>query len=127
MAQIVTRLESKPLAVSGREKLVLIEIGEDIINSASSFVDYMSEEYGISKSSVWYNLNCLKEKGLIRFADRQHAGVPLKLTQLGSQILCSLGEEKREILGRFAGRTEVGYAAAAGFGRVGGLAVYPAR
>jgi biotin operon repressor len=63
---------AKVALLSQREQLIVLEIDHDAIDSASSFVDYISDEYGISKSSVWYNLNCLKEEGVIDFADKQH-------------------------------------------------------
>ena len=87
---IYSRALAKEAALSIREQLLVLEIDRDAIDSASSFVDYISDEYGISKSSVWYNLNCLKEKGVITFADRQHQGVPLMLTRKGVEQLTAV-------------------------------------
>ena len=129
MAQtIYSGAQAKVVALGKREQLLVLEIEHDVIDSASSFVDYISDEYGISKSSVWYNLNCLKEKGLVDFADKLHQGEPLMLTKKGAEQLTALATRKSEILEAFSGRTGVGYATEVSqsgmFYRVG---VYPAR
>jgi hypothetical protein len=118
---------AKEALFSQREQLIILEIDRDAIDSASSFVDYISDEYGISKSSVWYNLNCLKEKYIIDFADKQRPGVPLTLTKKGIEQLGSMAGRRSMILEAFSGRTGVGYAAEVqhqGMIRVG---VYPGR
>lgn len=61
----------------------MFEIGRDRIDSASSFVNYVYEVYGFSKSSVWYNLNRLKELGILDFANKDEVGKPLCLTRAG--------------------------------------------
>lgn len=66
-----------------RDLVVLAEIGADSINSASGFVDYINETYGFSKSSVWYILNKLKERGLLDFATKEERGKSLSLTEEG--------------------------------------------
>lgn len=86
-----------------REKLILIEIGRDEIDSASAFVDYMQEVYGFSKSSVWYNLNRLREKGVLDFASKDAPGKRLGLTGAGAAALPGLFRDKREIMERFSG------------------------
>ena len=117
VAQIVYgRVISREVELGQREKLILVEIAGDSIDTASSFVDYISEVYGISKSSVWYNLNCLKEKGVLEFADKKHIGEPLRLTRAGQQMLVAMGQERRSIEEMFTSRAEVGYASV-GFGR----------
>ncbi len=73
-----------------RERLVVVEIGRDMIDSASAFVSYMSEAYGFSKSSVWYNLKRLKEKGVLDFATKDELGKPLVLTRAGLAGLTAL-------------------------------------
>ncbi len=73
-----------------REQLVVLEIGGDVIDSASAFVAYMSEIYGFSKSSVWYNLNRLKEKGVVDFATKEEPGKSLILTGAGEKRLSAL-------------------------------------
>ncbi len=85
-----------------RERLILLEIGDDRIDSASAFVDYMHEVYSFSKSSVWYNLNRLKCKGLLDFASRAEPGKLLELTESGRGYLSGGVLEKRELLGRYS-------------------------
>ena len=80
---ITTRIQKVAARLSKRERLIVMEIGMDSINSASSFVGYISESYGFSKSSVWYNLNRLKEKGVLDFATREEPGKFLVLTKAG--------------------------------------------
>ena len=75
-----------------REQLVVLEIGGDIIDSASAFVAYMNEIYGFSKSSVWYNLNRLKEKGVVDFATKAEPGKALTLTGAGEKRLGALAK-----------------------------------
>jgi len=84
-----------------REQLFLVEIGKDAIDSASAFVEYISSEYGFSKSSIWYNLNRLKEKGLLDFASKDDIGKPLMLTQEGLVELGKLGQSKNQIVESF--------------------------
>ena len=111
MAQtIYSRAIAKEVALGKREQLLVLEIDRDVIDSASSFVDYISDEYGISKSSVWYNLNCLKEKGVVSFADRLHPGEPLMLSRKGVEQLVGLQGRRSSIIEAFSGRTGVGYA-----------------
>ncbi len=86
----------------GREKLVLFEIGADEIDSASGFVDYMSDAYGFSKSSVWYNLNRLREKGLLGFSTKENPGCRLALTHEGKTLLSRISHEKGTIVGSFS-------------------------
>ena len=83
-----------------RELLVLAEIGDDAIDSASSFVSYMSESYGFSKSSVWYNLNKLKELGLAEF----EPGRELRLTSNGIARHTALGSERSRLIDLFSSR-----------------------
>ncbi|MDE1810500.1 MAG: hypothetical protein KGH66_00440 [Candidatus Micrarchaeota archaeon] len=101
MAQMDTRVESKKTRLGRREQLLLLEIGRDSIDTASSFVNYMEEEYGFSKSSVWYNLNRLKELGLLEFASREEIGKPLSLTKPGMDELAQIGRSKEELVRGF--------------------------
>jgi hypothetical protein len=119
--------QAKVELLSQREQLIILEVDRDVIDSASSFVDYISDEYGISKSSVWYNLNCLKEKGVIDFADKQHQGKPLMLTRNGAGQLDALARRRSAVLEAFSGRTGVGYAAEVPQGMIYRVGVYPAR
>ncbi len=85
-----------------REQLLILEIGRDRIDTASSFVDYINSSYGFSKSSAWYCLNKLKEQGLVEFANREELGRPLMLTKEGSLELCSIEKSKGELLSYFS-------------------------
>ncbi len=89
------------LKLTEREQLVLIEIGKDKIDSASSFVSYISEEYGLSKSSAWYVLNRLKDKGIVDFASKDELGKPLALTAYGLGSYRRLKAADKGFLGRF--------------------------
>ena len=92
----------KDLRLSRREQLMLLEIGEDSIDTASGFVDYVREAYGFSKSSIWYCLNRLKEFGLVEFANREELGKPLRLTKQGLGELTRLDGVKNEIIAHFS-------------------------
>ena len=129
MAQTMYRgAQAKVELLSQREQLIILVVDRDAIDSASSFVDYISDEYGISKSSVWYNLNCLKEKGQISFADKLHQGEPLVLTYKGLAQLGALSPRRSELIEAFSGRTGVGYATEVSqSGMVYRVGVYPAR
>ena len=85
-----------------REQLILLEIGRDEIDSASAFVEYLGGEYGFSKSSIWYNLNRLKEKGLLDFASKDSVGKPLMLTPLGLEELGRLEPSRNKIAAGFS-------------------------
>ncbi len=98
----LTRVESKETSLSERERLMVLEIGNDKIDSASCFVEYMSYTYGISKSSVWYCLNRLKESGFVDFANRAEQGKPLALTKRGTSELAHLEHERNVIVERFS-------------------------
>lgn len=88
--------------LSMREQLIMLEIGSDRIDTASSFVDYVSEEYGFSKSSIWYNLNQLKERGIVEFATKEEIGKPLSLTKSGMSQLGGLENSRRDLLAHFS-------------------------
>ncbi len=61
----------------------MTEIGYGQIDTATSFVEYMYDKYGFSRSCVWYNLKKLKMLGLLDFAERAEIGKPLRLTERG--------------------------------------------
>lgn len=84
-----------------REQLLMLEIGYDSMDSASSFVDYVNDEYGFSKSSVWYNLKRLKDFGLVEFANREEIGKPLCLTRVGRGQLGTFERSRRELAAHF--------------------------
>lgn len=96
-----TRLVDKQ-RLGMREQLLMLEIGCDSMDSASSFVDYVNEEYGFSKSSVWYNLKRLKDFGLVEFANREEIGKPLCLTRVGRIQLGCFEKSKRELITHFS-------------------------
>ncbi len=94
MAYGKVELELEKIKLSERELLVVSEIGSDMIDSASKFVDYMSDVFGFSKSSVWYTLNRLKERGILDFASRFEVGKPLVLTDEGRARLSTAPQER---------------------------------
>ncbi len=98
---MVFSIEKSLLRLTEREQLVILEIGTDIIDSASSFVGYISDAYGLSKSSVWYLLNRLKEKSILDFASKDEPGKPLKLTALGRSVLNEVTPKSKEIMTRY--------------------------
>ncbi len=87
-----------------KEQLTIIEIGLDSIDSASSFVSYLSEMYGFPKSSMWYDLRRLKEKGLVDFAAKGEKGKTLRLTEKGVQIYKRFSSEKIKIINKFSSK-----------------------
>lgn len=100
-------LDTREIRLLRRELLILLEIGKDRIDSASSFVDYMHGEYGFSKSSLWYNLNRLKEKGFLDFATRDNPGRVLKLSERGVGTLPVAEHERRELASMYSMATMV--------------------
>ncbi len=74
--------------LSRKEIVILSEIGLECIPTATSFVEYMSEKYGISASGVWYTLKRLKEKRVVDFTERGRGEEyrPLSLTAGGREI-----------------------------------------
>lgn len=100
MAQYTTRVTFERLG--RREQLLMLEIGRDRIDTASSFVDYISDSYGFSKSSAWYCLNKLRDLGLAEFANRDEPGKPLVLTKAGVQKLGTMERSKSELMSRFS-------------------------
>ncbi len=128
MGQVVVqrRAYAKSIALTEREQLVVLEIGRDSIDSASAFVGYISEMYGFSKSSVWYNLNRLKEKGLAEFASREDQGRPLALTRSGMDELEHLEPLRNRLIEAFSqaylkGQESNGVVAEYGWAVMGGI------
>lgn len=80
----------KILVNTRKEKLLLAEIGFDHITTATSFVDYISEKHGFSKSCIWYNLKKLKKMRVLDFAEKGEPGKPLYLTREGVATLRGL-------------------------------------
>ena len=79
----------KSLVRTKKEQVIIAEIGFDHITTATSFVDYLYEKYGFSKSCVWYNLKKLKKKGVVDFSEKceSEANKPLYLTKEGVSTL----------------------------------------
>ncbi|MEM3841503.1 MAG: hypothetical protein QXN59_02330 [Candidatus Micrarchaeaceae archaeon] len=101
MAQQLASRDACDVRLIRREQLILVEVGLDKIDSASSFVDYMCESYGFSKSSVWYNLKSLKKKGVLDFASRDEPGKPLALTKEGMGQFMMLKDKKNALMSTF--------------------------
>jgi predicted transcriptional regulator len=89
------------LRLTSREELVLVEIGLDKIDTASSFVEYMSESYMFSRSSVWYILKRLKDKGALDFATKDDPGKALELTSLGKAQMRSISSGRNKLIEHF--------------------------
>lgn len=79
----------KLVPISEKELIILSEIGLDDIPTATSFVEYMAEKYGLSASGVWYTLKKLKEKRVVDFTEkgRGEENKPLSLTAYGRDII----------------------------------------
>lgn len=104
MAQQFASRDACKIRLIRREQLILAEVGMDRIDSASSFVDYLCESYGFSKSSVWYNLKSLKKKGVLDFATKDEQGKPLALTEEGLAHFAALGNEKNVLMEAFSSK-----------------------
>jgi DNA-binding PadR family transcriptional regulator len=102
VAQMVYSGVYKDIKIGRREQLIMLEIGKDQIDTASSFVDYIRDMYGFSKSSVWYCLNRLRESRLVEFANRDEIGKPLSLTRQGLGELAKVEPSRNEIIMRFS-------------------------
>ncbi len=84
-----------------KKVLILTEIGYDQIATATSFVEYLYEKYGFSRSSVWYNLKALKGTGVLDFAEKGGENKPLSLTKNGVALLRSV--QMRRVATKAAG------------------------
>ncbi len=95
-------LAEKHPKLSEKELLAIAEMGTDKIDSASSFVSYISEMYGLPKSSMWYNLKRLKKCNLVDFATKDEKGKSLHLTEDGINIYKSIKSRKEELIEKFS-------------------------
>ena|SRR5208283_2220419 len=107
--------------LSRREQLVLIEIGLDSVSTASSFVEYMSDSYCISKSSIWYTLKRLKERGFLDFATKDERGKSLELTKSGRGSLQLVEHSRSDILRYFSGAAMSRFVGARNYAALAGL------
>ena len=85
-----------------KDEVILAEIGYDHITTATSFVEYLYEKYGFSKSSVWYNLKKMKKGAVLDFAEKGEEGKPLYLTRKGVEILRTRLSKKAAVVGRIS-------------------------
>lgn len=93
-----TRNSSSSPASFSKDEIILAEIGYDHITTATSFVEYLFEKYGFSKSSVWYNLKKLKKDTVLDFAEKGDEGKPLYLTRKGVEILRTRLSQKAAVV-----------------------------
>ncbi len=85
--------------VSDRDRLIISEIGLDRIDSASCFVDYISDIYGIAKSTAWYSLKRLKASDLLYFPGKKEESEPgLFLTGKGKVLLQKITGKSQKAL-----------------------------
>lgn len=80
VAQLYTQYR---VGLRDKEVAILREIGFSGIPTATSFVSYLCERYGLSKSGVWYCLKKLKEEGVLEFTEKGEDYTPLRLTSKG--------------------------------------------
>ncbi len=73
--------------VSRKELLLMYEIGLDQIPTATDFVCYASDRFGMSQSGIWYTLKKLKRSGVVDFMEKGEKERPLTLTEEGVGIL----------------------------------------
>ncbi len=83
----ISRVYGAEFGLSERERILISEIGHDKIDSASCFVEYVSEVYGIAKSTAWYSLKKLKSNGILYFPSKDEKEQGLFLTERGKASL----------------------------------------
>jgi DNA-binding transcriptional ArsR family regulator len=68
-----------------KQKALLVWLAENYDGRAvyTALIERLSEDLGIPKSTVRWNLRGLREAGLIRAGDRENKGIPVALTQVG--------------------------------------------
>ncbi len=99
--QMIGRGEYNKKICNKCEQLIILEIGYDSIATASSFVTYISNVYGFSKSTIWYNLKNLKNKHILNFATRQDPKEYLSLTKSGARYFDIIQKQKLRITNYF--------------------------
>lgn len=80
-------LDIKKIRFSEKEVILMAEIGLNEIPTATDFVEYASEQYGMSQSGIWYTLKKLKKEGMLDFTEKGEAYKPLALTEGGMKVL----------------------------------------
>lgn len=70
-----------------RAVTILNEIGLDEICTATSFIEYFCEKYGMSRSGAWYCLKKLKKEGVVEFREKGEEYRPLRMTEKGLGVL----------------------------------------
>ena len=68
-------------------RMIAVQAGSRTITST---VDHISEELGCPKSTVWINVNMLKELGLIE----NGRGNPVRVTKVGEILLRQIEDDK---------------------------------
>ncbi|MDE1825350.1 MAG: hypothetical protein KGH61_01740 [Candidatus Micrarchaeota archaeon] len=103
----------KPIVKTRKEQIIIAEIGFDEISTATSFVEYVYDKYGFSRSCIWYNLKKLKKRGVVDFAEKceSEANKPLYLTKEGVGTL-------RSVLVQNAASVRVAPKPTSGFGAI---------
>ncbi len=84
-----SRAHAKALGISDKSMLIISELGYTE-TTASNFVEYLSGKYGMSKSTIWYNLKKLKRSGMLDFAEKNEEYKLLSLTRKGKEELRQL-------------------------------------
>ncbi len=82
--------------LSGKEAWLLAEIGMDWGSTATSFVDYISERYDISRSGAWYYLKKLQKEGVVEFTEKGEGHKPLRMTEEGLEAFRAYMHEVRK-------------------------------
>lgn len=94
VGQIEYTSDSK-IELRGKEIAILHEIGFSEAPTATSFVAYLCEKYGLSKSGIWYCLKKLKSEDVLEFTEKGEEFKPLRLTQKGVGLFRSLMPQRR--------------------------------
>jgi len=90
----VVKLSCK-LLKGKRIEILRMMAHQDGSRTITSAVDEISQELGCPKSTVWMNVNCLKEMGLVE----NGYGKPARVTGIG-RIVLEMLEERHEKPGR---------------------------
>jgi hypothetical protein len=72
--------------LGGADGAMLREIGLAEIPTATSFIEFFCDKYGMSKSGAWYCLKKLKKMGVVEFREKGEEYKPLKMTGKGLDV-----------------------------------------